>query len=120
MAFERRPEPEIKVAPAIPRPSTPAPGTKPPPAAQSLQPQRLEPKPPAARKPPATLGDMARGERLVSLDAFRGAIMLLLASGAFHMSEVLKNVEAAGYTSDDRSHRIVSFFNLQFSHVPWQ
>jgi heparan-alpha-glucosaminide N-acetyltransferase len=116
MAFERRPEPDIKVAPAVPRPATPAPGTRPP--APASTPQRPEMKRPDANRPPAPA--TAPSERLVSLDAFRGAIMLLLASGALHLAAVVKNIEKAGYTSEDLPHRVASFWSLQFSHVPWQ
>src|SRR5688572_19610513 len=49
-------------------------------------------------------------ERLVSLDAFRGAIMLLMASSAFGVPTVAKQFLDSPFWK---------FFGYQFDHVPW-
>jgi predicted acyltransferase len=129
MAFERKPD-DLKVQPVAPRPAAPAPGAKPPgptasvpqrPEPQKTSPQKADPTRPAGRPPqPARGPGLAATERLVSLDAFRGAIMLLLASGALQFTAVVKNLEKAGYGSDDFKYRVATFWSRQFSHVPWE
>src|SRR5688572_6352439 len=48
--------------------------------------------------------------RLVSLDAFRGAIMLLMASSAFGVPPITKNFPDSA---------VWKFFGYQFEHAPW-
>jgi predicted acyltransferase len=49
-------------------------------------------------------------QRLVSLDAFRGAIMLLMASSAFGIPQIAKNFPDSA---------VWKFLGYQFDHVPW-
>ncbi len=61
--------------------------------------------------PQATVTAAARApERLVSLDAFRGAIMLLMASSAFGVPQIAKNFPDSA---------IWKFFGYEFEHAPW-
>ncbi len=50
------------------------------------------------------------GQRLASLDAFRGAIMLLMASAGFGVSQVAKNFPA---------NPVWQFFGMQCDHAAW-
>jgi len=61
---------------------------------------------PTVAKPPAA----ASAERLVSLDAFRGAIMLLMASSGFGIPQIAKNFP------DSPAWK---FFGYQFDHTIW-
>jgi heparan-alpha-glucosaminide N-acetyltransferase len=49
-------------------------------------------------------------ERLVSLDAFRGAIMLLMASSGFGIPQIAKNFSDSA---------VWKFLGHEFDHVPW-
>jgi heparan-alpha-glucosaminide N-acetyltransferase len=49
-------------------------------------------------------------ERLVSLDAFRGAIMLLMASSAFGVPQIAKSFPDSA---------VWKFFAYEFDHAPW-
>ena len=49
-------------------------------------------------------------QRLVSLDAFRGAIMLLMASSAFGVPQIAKNFPDSA---------VWKFFGYEFEHAPW-
>ena len=93
---------------------------EPPPAASAKQPRSAgtppfadRPRPqldrtsaPALAPPPAT-------ERLMSLDAYRGLIMLFMASSGFGLSQVAKEVAK---TNPDTWWRYLAF---QVDHVPW-
>ena len=61
--------------------------------------------------PHAIPTDGARApERLVSLDAFRGAIMLLMASSAFGVPQIARNFPDSA---------VWKFFGYEFEHAPW-
>src|SRR5512140_1733780 len=49
-------------------------------------------------------------ERLLSLDAYRGAIMLLMASSGLGLAEVAKHFPASG---------VWKFLGTQADHAPW-
>jgi heparan-alpha-glucosaminide N-acetyltransferase len=74
-----------------------------------------EPKKPAA---PVTKPE----SRLVSLDAYRGFIMLMMASGAFGLAKIVKEkkLEEAGVVAGSFFDRAFRFLAWQFDHVPWQ
>jgi predicted acyltransferase len=50
-------------------------------------------------------------QRLVSLDAYRGFIMLILAAGGFGLTEVVKHVQGNFF---------LDTLATQFDHVPWE
>src|SRR6185436_2254144 len=52
----------------------------------------------------------SKPQRLVSLDAFRGAIMLLMASSAFRIPEVAKALPGS---------RAWRFLGYEFDHAAW-
>jgi predicted acyltransferase len=52
-----------------------------------------------------------RPQRLVSLDAYRGAIMTLLAAGGFGLAEVARRRPSSGFWQ---------FLGAQFEHVAWR
>ncbi len=80
-----------------------------------------KPKPTSLVPPKSALPPFAVKEsRLASLDAYRGAIMLLLASGAFGMKTVMDNLKAAGATAGERRYDVANFFYHQLEHVTWQ
>jgi predicted acyltransferase len=54
--------------------------------------------------------DVRAPQRLVSLDAFRGAIMLLMASSAFGVSPIARNFPDSA---------VWKFFGYEFEHAPW-
>ena len=68
---------------------------------------------------PVSLPQALKEPRLVSLDAFRGAVMLLMASAGFGMAKVVKNLEAAGAAADDFGLRTARFWAWQLEHVAW-
>ena len=71
--------------------------------------ERLEP--PVSPGPQASpIADARAPQRLVSLDAFRGAIMLLMASSAFGIPQVAKNFPDSP---------VWQFFGYEFEHAPW-
>jgi predicted acyltransferase len=63
-------------------------------------------------QPPHSLepAPAGRSERLVSLDAYRGAIMLLMASGGLGLAQVAKHFPDSG---------LWQFVGRQTEHVPW-
>ena len=71
--------------------------------------ERLErPVSPGPQATPVT--DSRAPQRLVSLDAFRGAIMLLMASSAFGVPQIAKNFPDSA---------VWKFFGYEFEHAPW-
>ncbi|MGC3971782.1 MAG: DUF5009 domain-containing protein [Pirellulales bacterium] len=58
--------------------------------------------------------------RLASLDAFRGFIMLMMASAGFSLVKVLARLNDAGTPHESTEFRIVEFFAHQFDHVVWR
>ncbi len=54
--------------------------------------------------------------RLVSLDAYRGFIMLTMASGGFAFAEVARKLDLSG---DDFASRLWRVLAYQFDHVAW-
>lgn len=57
--------------------------------------------------------------RLVSLDAFRGFIMLAMASAGFQFGRVFANLKDRGLSADSWEYKIVEFLKNQTDHVPW-
>jgi heparan-alpha-glucosaminide N-acetyltransferase len=57
--------------------------------------------------------------RLVSLDAFRGFIMLAMASAGFQFGKVFANLNARGLSSEKWEYRVVELLKNQTDHVPW-
>jgi predicted acyltransferase len=78
----------------------------------------LEPRPsaPVLDEPsaPAPAPTKPAPERLVSLDAYRGFIMLAMASGGFAFATVAKDLQRQGEGS-----AAWNFLAYQFDHVPW-
>src|SRR5688572_4227887 len=71
--------------------------------------ERLEP--PVSPGPQASpIADARAPQRLVSLDAFRGAIMLVMASSAFGIPQIAKNFPDSP---------VWKFFGYEFEHAPW-
>jgi predicted acyltransferase len=68
--------------------------------------ERPEPAPPPPPKPPEK-----KPGRLISLDAYRGAIMLVLTSSAFGLAAAAKKFPDS---------EVWEFVRYQFSHVPWE
>jgi predicted acyltransferase len=122
------PVPIAKAAPLPTKPTSPPPSCSPP---RSPQPQarRSEPGPaPAAKPAPPIISDQsapshapvpvsppktalrAAPARLRSLDAYRGFIMLLLASGGFGIAQM------AGQDGSNTNWEIAGWF---FTHVSW-
>jgi len=70
--------------------------------------------PPEAQKPPsssvAELADRGKPERLLSLDAYRGAIMLLMASSGLGLGEVARQFPNSG---------LWQFLKQQTDHASW-
>ena len=58
--------------------------------------------------------------RLVSLDAFRGFVMLMMASSGFALAQVANRLRAAGTSEDSTEFKIVRTLADQFSHAVWQ
>src|ERR1043165_179694 len=52
--------------------------------------------------------------RLESLDAFRGLIMLMMASAGFALSDVAKELSKQG-----KSNAVLNFIGLEFNHAKW-
>ena len=71
---------------------------------------------PAPRAPqaPATPPAPDRPERLVSLDAYRGFIMLAMASAGFGIPAVARELARQGHGSP-----VWDFFAYQTDHAPW-
>ncbi|MBA4019805.1 MAG: hypothetical protein C0483_21785 [Pirellula sp.] len=103
------------LVPAAPpqKPATPV-VTPPKPTAATVP---LKPEPP--RRPVVLAGDVNE-VRLASLDAYRGFIMLMMASAGFGLANVLQRLKDAGITEEAREFRVVRFFAGQFEHVLWQ
>jgi heparan-alpha-glucosaminide N-acetyltransferase len=57
--------------------------------------------------------------RLVSLDAFRGFIMLAMASAGFQFGKVFANLQVRGVSGDSFEYKFVEFLKNQTDHVPW-
>jgi len=72
---------------------------------EAVQPTDAEPDAPIVDPPPTP-----SSERLVSLDAFRGAIMLLMGSSGFGIPQVAKHFPDSP---------IWAFLGYQFQHPPW-
>lgn len=66
-----------------------------------------------ASVPSDATGSRPRPRRLVSLDAFRGATMLLMASEIMHVPATLKKLD--GYAGSPALQTVVH----QFEHLPW-
>ena len=60
------------------------------------------------------VGNIDPPKRLVSLDAYRGFIMLVMASGGFAIAHVASELTEAGEPS-----RFWDILGFQFSHTPW-
>lgn len=76
--------------------------------------------PAAATKPVGAKGGPPENvPRLVSLDAFRGFIMLAMASGGLALGKVLANLDAAGIDPDSTQREVIAFLAQQTDHVPW-
>jgi heparan-alpha-glucosaminide N-acetyltransferase len=71
--------------------------------------ERLE-RPVSADPQPTPIAGTAPPQRLVSLDAFRGAIMLLMASSAFGVPQIAKNFPDSS---------VWKLFGYEFEHAPW-
>jgi predicted acyltransferase len=69
---------------------------------------------PAPTKP--TSSAIAPAARLLSLDAYRGFIMLAMASHGFGLSKVVTNLQKAGTEVGP----VLGFFATQLSHVAWR
>lgn len=90
----------------IPLASQPAKSKRPPPPSR----------PAAAQQPPATETPAAvKSARLRSLDAYRGFIMLAMASGGFGFAEVVRKLPET-----DGARPFWQFLAGQFGHVAWQ
>lgn len=92
-----KPEKEFKVGAPPPRPAPAAPGGVP-----------AGPIPAALKEP-----------RLMSLDAYRGAIMLLMASAGLQMAKVVKNLTEAGVGLEDSQMKFARLAAWQLEHVRW-
>jgi len=77
---------------------------------ESLQAAPTEPSPPAAAQTELNSPDKRAPVRLVSLDAFRGAIMLLMASSGLGIPEVARNFPDSP---------IWKFLGHEFDHAEW-
>lgn len=86
-----------------------------PPGAKPTRPDEPKPaaKPDAAKTPKPSTPPPPPTERLISLDAFRGAIMLFMASAGFGILQVNKTLIDK---FDDNSWRYIA---SQVEHVPW-
>jgi heparan-alpha-glucosaminide N-acetyltransferase len=60
---------------------------------------------------PPRMGTAPRAPRLVSLDAYRGCIMLLLAAGGFGFAQVARNQPGSAFWA---------FLGYEFDHVAWR
>jgi predicted acyltransferase len=76
----------------------------------------------APAKPPIGFIPAALKEpRLVSLDAYRGFIMLMMASAGFGVAKIVKSDEFAGlFEAGSWKHRFWTGLAHQLEHVPWQ
>src|SRR3569833_3823229 len=63
-----------------------------------------------------TSSAIAPSARLLSLDAYRGFIMLAMASHGFGLSKVVTNLQKAGAEVGP----VLGFFATQLSHVAWR
>jgi predicted acyltransferase len=99
MAFKEVPFPP----PREPRPTSPTPAAKPAAAAPPVPPAKPE-------------------TRLVSLDAYRGFIMLLMASAGFGVATLVGagKLAEAGIEAGSFADRFWRFWAWQLEHVPWQ
>ena len=71
-------------------------------------------------KSPEAKGLAVQGSpRLVSLDAFRGFIMLAMASAGFQFGKVFANLKAGDVDAESFEYRFVEFLKNQTDHVPW-
>lgn len=108
------------------KPLLPAAAQKP--AGAAPAPAQASPKPTGATIPlkpetpqrPAGIPAELKEPRLASLDAYRGFIMLMMASAGFGLARVFARLSAAGLTEESREYRVVRFFSGQFEHVLWQ
>lgn len=80
-----------------------------PPETATKTPARPQPR---YAEPPADAAKAVRGPRLVSLDAYRGFIMLAMASAGFRIAEVARNPEFS-------KSRVWQFLGYQTDHVAW-
>ncbi|MBN8626689.1 MAG: hypothetical protein J0M17_14465 [Planctomycetes bacterium] len=93
-----------------------------PAALQVLQPKGNPGTIPLAKPTPTkaeTAAVVAKEGRLTSLDAFRGFIMLMMASAGFGLTKVVQRLNDGGVAQDGVEYRTVEFFAKQFEHVIW-
>jgi heparan-alpha-glucosaminide N-acetyltransferase len=107
------------------KPGDPRPGTLGASAAAAATPDRNKPattKPTTGRDPALAGKSSAAPARLVSLDAYRGAIMLLMASGGLGIAGIVKSggLEEAGVAAGSTFDRVFRFAAWQLDHVVWQ
>jgi len=100
--------------------TTPAPPTKPV-LPTTPDTKRLDGKPAAlGAKPVEGKGRTVESvPRLVSLDAFRGFIMLAMASAGLSFIRVFENLKKQDLSPDTLQYKFVEFLRVQTDHVAW-